>query len=78
MILNDAEIEAKLQEHINREWPPAMREKTIRLGGQLLIDLNAFFDQCALLKADMVAKRDADQLALDTPPTIQGETNAAQ
>lgn len=58
MILTDAEIEAHMQAHINDHWPPTQREKALRLGGQLLTDLNAFFDTCTVLKAEKVAERD--------------------
>jgi len=59
MFKTDAEIEADMQSLINDAWPPTKREKALRLGGQLLIDLNAFFDECTLVKSQKIAERDA-------------------
>lgn len=59
MILTDAEIEAQMQAMINDAWPPSRREKALRLGGQMLVELNAFFDSMTVRKAELVAERDA-------------------
>lgn len=64
MILNDAEIEAEMQALINATWPPADREKALRLGGILLDNLNAFFVEMGALKLQVIADRDAAQAAL--------------
>ena len=58
MILNDAEIEAQMQAIINNAYPPAVREKAIRLGGDALVTLNAFFAEMADVKAEKIAERD--------------------
>lgn len=56
---NDAEIEADVQAIINNKWPPALREKAIRLGGTELLALNDFFVLMSALKAAMITERDA-------------------
>ena len=61
--MNDAEIEAKMQERINSEYPPAKRERALRLGGSELVALNEFFDRMTIVKAQMIADRDAELAA---------------
>lgn len=76
MILNDAEIEAKMQECINNTYPPAMREKAMRLGGLPLDELNAFFTSMSVLKAQWVAERDAELAAyLASLPVVEVAAN---
>lgn len=64
-ILDNASIEVEMQRIINSQWPPAARERAKRLGGQLLTDLNAFFDTMTTLKASKIAERDLAQAVLD-------------
>ena len=65
MILDDAQIEAKMQDHINSVWPPSQREKAMRLGGTLLADLTTFFEGMTTMKAQMIADRDAAKAVYD-------------
>lgn len=59
MILNDAEIEAAMQQRINSVWPPAKREKVLRTGiGKA--ELDAFFLQMSDEKLAMIAARDEE------------------
>lgn len=61
----DAEIEAIMQQRINAEWPPAMREKALRLGGALLDELNAYFATMGAENAALIAERDAKRTELE-------------
>ena len=63
MILNDAEIEAQMQQRINESWPPTAREKVLRTGfGKA--ELDTFFSAMSVLKLQMIADRDAEIAAL--------------
>lgn len=93
MIRPDSTIEAEMQQIINDAYPPAERERALRLGGQLLTDLNAFFDTMTTLKAEKIAERDFEQAVFDYDqavarlakpaldpadyPDVEGETNPA-
>lgn len=57
MILDDAQIEAQMQELINATWPPNRREKAMRTG-LLLTELNTFFAEMSAVKAQKIADRD--------------------
>ena len=73
MILDDAQIEARMQERINSVWPPTRREKALRLGGALLDELNAFFTAMSVEKQAMVAERDVAQAELDAVLAAEAE-----
>lgn len=63
MFQDDAQIEADMQQIVNATWPPARREKALRLGGVMLTELNDFFVQMGVLKLAKIAERDAAKLA---------------
>jgi hypothetical protein len=52
--LNEAELQVRIQDVVNREWPQWKRERAMRLGGAELLELNAFF---ATLEPEVDAAR---------------------
>jgi len=69
MILNDAEIEAKMQELINSTWPPTKRERVLRTGVGL-DTLNSFFAEMTAMKAQMIVDRDEIKALYDAEIAI--------
>jgi hypothetical protein len=46
--LSEAELQVRIQDVVNREWPQWKRERALRVGGDEKVALDAFFDAMAL------------------------------
>lgn len=76
--LNEAELQARAQDVVEREWPQWRRERALRLGGESLAALNDFFAALALevdtarahheaLRSAQAAAQAAEVVADDAP-----------
>lgn len=68
--LTETELQTRVQDVVEREWPRWQRERALRLGGADLAALNAFFDALST-EVDAARVYHADLAAAQADPPAE-------